>query len=222
MKKHIAWLLALTVLLAGAAGCAEAEKLSLPDWAEEAAAEASQLVIVRGTGGSNAEFFMYDKDENGQWKKAISAPAYIGKKGWGKKKEGDGKSPVGVFRFTMALGIKPDPGCPLGYTQVDRTHYWVGDSNSPYYNQLVSTRDYNDFSIKDSEHIIDYSVAYPYILNISYNEDGTPGLGSAIFLHCQTKNHFTGGCVAIPEKIMVQVMRHVAEDCVVVMTDGGN
>ena len=222
MKKYVALVLVLSLSLFGTAWGAGIEELSLPSWAEDAASEAEQLVVVRGTGGSNAEFFMYEKGEDGNLNLALSSSAYIGKNGWGKKKEGDGKSPIGVFHFTEALGIQPDPGCGLGYTQVDKTHYWVGDSNSPRYNTLVSTREYKDFNKKDSEHIIDYTMAYPYVLNISYNEDGKPGLGSAIFLHCQTKNHFTGGCVAIPEKVMVQVMRRVREDCVVVMTDGEN
>ena len=220
MKKHIALVLALSLSLLGAAWGAEIDELSLPSWAEDAASEAEQLVVVRGTGGSNAEFFMYEKGEDGNLNLVLSSSAYIGKNGWGKKKEGDGKSPIGVFHFTEALGIKPDPGCGLGYTQVDDTHYWVGDSKSPRYNTLVSTREYKKFNKKDSEHIIDYTLAYPYVLNISYNEEGKPGLGSAIFLHCQTKNHFTGGCVAIPKDVMIKVMRRVKDSCVVVLDDG--
>ena len=176
-----------------------------------------QIVVVTGTGGSNADFAMYEKDENGEWQQVISTKAYIGKKGLGKTKEGDMKTPVGVFYFTEAFGIAEDPGCNIGYTQVDDTHYWCGDSNSPYYNRFVSTRDYNDFNKKESEHIIDYKLAYPYVLNISYNDEGTPGRGSAIFLHCQTKNHYTGGCVAIPKDVMVEVMQRVKGDCAVVI-----
>ena len=215
MRKFVAALFMLAV-----ASAAFASEPVLPDYAVEAAGDAEQLVLVRGKGGSNADFSMYERDEAGQWKRVLQAPAYIGKKGWGKKKEGDGKSPVGVFRFTMAFGIEPDPGCQMDYTQVDGTHYWVGDSASEYYNQFVSTRDYDDFNKKDSEHIVDYKLAYPYVLNISYNEEGKPGLGSAIFLHCQTKNHFTGGCVAIPKDVMIKVMKRVKSDCVVVL-DGG-
>ena len=193
-----------------------------PKWVSKlrAAKGANQVIIVSGTKGSNAEFSMHEKGADGQWHRVLSAPAYIGKNGWGKKKEGDAKTPTGVFHFTMAFGINGDPGCPIGYTQVDDTHYWNGDSKSPRYNQFVSTRDYDDFNKKESEHIIDYDLAYTYALNISYNEDGRPGLGSAIFLHCYTKNHYTGGCVAIPQKIMVEVLRRVNEGCVVVMDQG--
>ena len=186
------------------------------------AQDAVQLAVVSGTKGSDADFYFYEKDCEGEWQEIISCPAYIGKKGWGKTREGDSKTPRGVYRFTMAFGINDDPGCDIGYTKVDETHYWVGDSNSEKYNQFVSTRDYKNFNKKDSEHIIDYKLAYKYCLNISWNEDGTPGKGSAIFLHCQTKNKFTGGCVAIPEKKMVEVLRRVKNNCVIVMDEAKN
>ena len=183
---------------------------------------AGQFVIISGTGGSNADFYFYEKNSDGEWEKIISCPAYIGKKGWGKTREGDWKTPCGVYHFTMAFGINDDPGCAIGYTKVDNSHYWDGDSNSKHYNQFVSTREYNDFDKKESEHIIDYDLAYKYCLNISWNENGTPKKGSAIFLHCYTKNKFTGGCVAIPEEKMREVLRHVKNGCVVVMDESKN
>ncbi|MBQ3585994.1 MAG: L,D-transpeptidase family protein, partial [Synergistaceae bacterium] len=143
--------------------------------------------------------------------------AYIGKKGWGKTREGDVKSPVGVYTFTEAFGILEDPGCPMGYTQADESHYWIGDSNSERYNTMVSTRDYDAFDRKESEHIIDYNPGYQYCLNISWNIEQTPRKGSAIFLHCYTKNKFTGGCVAIPEDDMRTVIQRVRRGCVVIM-----
>ena len=195
-----------------------------PAWVSslKAAENASQLAIVSGTHGSNARFSLHEKDSDGVWQQVISAPAYIGKNGWGKTREGDAKTPCGVYTFTMAFGINEDPGSPMGYTKVDDSHYWVGDSKSDKYNQFVSTRDYDTFDRNESEHIIDYDMAYKYCLNISYNEDGTPGRGSAIFLHCYTKNKFTGGCVSLPEDVMREVVRHVKPGCVVVMDTSKN
>lgn len=195
-----------------------------PSWVAnlKAARDANQLAIVSGTGGSNARFSFHEKDDSGTWQEVLSCKAYIGKKGWGKTREGDAKTPVGVYTFTQAFGINPDPGSPMGYTQVDASHYWDGDSNSDRYNQLVSTRDYTDFDRKDSEHIIDYALAYKYCLNISWNFDGTPKKGSAIFLHCYTKNKFTGGCVSLPEDIMRKVVTLVKPDCVVIMDKAAN
>ena len=202
-----------------------AESKKSPEWISElkAAQNTEQLVIVQGTKGSNAKFSFHERDnDSGEWYEIISCNAFIGKNGWGKTREGDMKTPEGVYTFTKAFGILEDPGCPMGYTKVDDSHYWVGDSNSERYNQFVSTNDYDDFNRKESEHIIDYTLAYKYCLNISYNLDGTPKKGSAIFLHCQTRNKFTAGCVAIPDSYMREVIRHVKEDCVVVMYSGNN
>lgn len=196
-----------------------------PEWVTEleAAQDADQLAIVCGTRGSNARFSLHVKDpETEYWLEVLSCPAYIGKEGWGKEREGDMKTPRGIYSFTRAFGIKEDPGSVIDYTKVNKYHYWVGDSDSDVYNQLISVKEYDLFDRKASEHIIDYKTAYKYCLNINYNEDGEPGKGSAIFLHCQTKNRFTAGCVAIPEEAMIKVLRTVNQDCVLIMDENAN
>ena len=66
-------------------------------------------------------------------------------------------------------------------------------------------------------HLI-YLYQYQYCLNISFNEEGTPGRGSAIFLHCLGPvKPYTGGCVAIPENKMKLVMQKIREGCVFVV-----
>jgi len=55
-------------------------------------------------------------------------------------------------------------------------------------------------------------------MNISWNENGEKGKGSAIFLHCLgPQKSYTGGCVALPEDKVITAMRNVHEDCVVVI-----
>ena len=83
---------------------------------------------------------------------------------------------------------------------------------------MVDIRDVPGLVMDDSEHIVHYEYEYQYCLNISFNEDGTPGRGSAIFLHCFGQyKPWTGGCVAVPENIMKLIMQNVHEDCVVVI-----
>ena len=94
----------------------------------------------------------------------------------------------------------------MPYTQVGREHYWVGDSASPLYNRFASSED-GTFDRQQSERLIDYEKPYQYCLNISYNEEGTPGKGSAIFLHCYSDNSYTEGCIAIPEDAMKRILR---------------
>ncbi len=195
-----------------------------PEWvtALPAAQEADQLFVVAcmGMDKTTAYVSMHRKDENGAWKQILSTPGFVGKNGLcldGDHKEGCGQTPIGVYRFNKAFGIADDPGCALPYVQVDDNTYWSGDPDRQY-NQMVDLRYVPELAMDDSEHIVDYEYQYQYCLNISFNEDGTPGRGSAIFLHCiGPAKPFTGGCVAIPENIMKLVMRQVREDCVVVI-----
>ncbi len=190
-----------------------------PEWVAKLpeAAEAKQLFVVAGVGDTTAYISMHQKGENGKWKQIITTPGYIGKKGLFKTKEGDAKTPVGTFKFNKAFGIAPDPGCAIPYQQVGDDDYWSGDI-AYHYNEMVKLSEYPKLNMDDSEHIIDYTYQYEYALNISYNEQGEPGLGSAIFLHCLgPQKPYTGGCVAIPREKMETVMKNVSPDCVVVI-----
>ena len=195
------------------------EPQNSPEWVTklDAAKDAKQLFVVAGYERSTAWISMHEKDADGNWKMILSTPGFIGKEGLGKTKEGDGMTPVGTFKFNKAFGIADDPGCAIPYFKVDNDTYWSGD-NDIQYNQMVSIKDYPDLKTDDSEHIVDYQYEYQYCMNISYNEEGTPGKGSAIFLHCLgDRKPRTGGCVAIPEEQMYFVMQHVDPDCVVVI-----
>lgn len=192
-----------------------------PDWVKKlpAAQNANQLFIVAGVGETTAWVSLHEKDDKGQWQQVMTTPGYIGKKGLGKTQEGDAKTPVGVFHFNKAFGIAPDPGSIIPYTQVDENTYWSGDARPGMkYNEMVDIRKFPGLNKEDSEHIVDYTVHYVYCLNISYNEAGTPGKGSAIFLHCMAPmKPYTGGCVAIPQDKMRFVLQTVRPECVVLI-----
>lgn len=195
-----------------------------PEWVEDlpGAQDAEQLFVVAGLGmdKTTATISMHQRDGEGNWKQILSTPGFVGKKGLCLDEdhaEGCAQTPIGVYHFNKAFGIAPDPGCALDYIQVDDDIYWSGDPDQCY-NEMVNINDYPDLLMDDSEHITDYEYEYQYCLNISFNEEGTPGRGSAIFLHCMGQiKPYTGGCVAIPENIMKLVMQNVREDCVVVI-----
>lgn len=187
----------------------------------KAARNAHQLILVGGQGGTDALLAFYEK-RGSAWELVFSTYAYLGTNGLGKQREGDGKTPVGVYPITMAFGLAPDPGCALGYTLLDETHYWVSDSNSPFYNRLVSTRETDNFSKEKSEHLTEYVRAYPYALSIGYNAQGKPGLGSATFLHCASDYPATGGGVAIPEDCMRRLLRAIRPGCKIVIASQKN
>ena len=236
------WFVVLTALIAvlalacpaslASGGPAETEALHAdiqheadsPEWVRNlpAAQDAKQLFVVAAMGMDRTTAFisMHRKNENGEWKQILSTPGFVGKNGLcpdGDHAEGCGQTPVGVYHFNKAFGIAADPGCALPYVQVDENTYWSGDPDRQY-NRMVDIREVPDLVMDDSEHIVDYEYQYQYCLNISFNEEGTPGRGSAIFLHCfGPAKPFTGGCVAVPENIMKMIMRNVSEDCVVVI-----
>ena len=178
------------------------------------------IVAAMGMDKTTASVSMHRRGESGEWEQILSSPGYVGRNGMcydEGRVAGCGQTPIGVYHFTKAFGISPDPGCPLPYTQVDSDLYWSGDVNCKY-NQMVRLSENPGLDVSNSEHLIDYEYQYQYCLNISFNEAGTPGRGSAIFLHCLgPARPYTGGCVAIPENIMELVMQNVSEDCVVVI-----
>lgn len=196
-------------------------KVSLPEssWVKDLdVAQTTTQIIVVAVEGTHATVSMHTKDANGIWSEDFSTAGRVGKNGIGKTKEGDGKTPIGVYAFNKAFGVLPNPGISsMPYLQVDETYHWIDDSKSKYYNQCVSTREVEvDWS--SSEHIFKIVPQYNYVLSINYNEECTPNAGSAIFLHCtSTSFGTTAGCVAIPEKFMIQVMKKLQEDCIIII-----
>ena len=196
-----------------------------PEWigSLDAAQDAEQMLVVAAfnSDATDAWISLHEKQSDGTWHMVMTTPGFIGKNGLGKTREGDANTPTGVFHFNRAFGIADDPGCAIPYVKVDNDTYWSGDPREGYhYNELVSTKDLPGLDIEsgDSEHIIDYIYHYQYCLNISYNEEGVPGKGSAIFLHCfGPAKPFTGGCISIPEDRMKFVMQQVDENTAVVI-----
>ena len=237
MKKCIMILTALVMVLT-LTGCAWTEEspndlhaniqhvTDSPAWVVNLPAaqdeNVTQLFVVAGLGmdKTTATISMHQRDEAGNWKQILSTPGFVGLNGLcqdADHREGCAQTPIGVYHFNKAFGIAADPGCAIPYIQVDNSTYWSGDQDRQY-NQMVDIREVPDLVMDDSEHIVDYEYQYQYCLNISFNEEGTPGRGSAIFLHCfGPLKPYTGGCVAIPENLMKQVMQAVREDCVVVI-----
>ena len=202
-----------------------------PEWVAKLPAaqdeNTTQLFVVAGIGmdKTTAYVSLHQRDENGAWVQVLSTPGFVGKNGLcldADHKEGCGQTPIGVYHFNRAFGIAQDPGCAMPYFQVNNDTYWSGDPNY-HYNEMMDINDYPQLAMDDSEHIVDYEYQYQYCLNISFNEEGTPGRGSAIFLHCLGPiKPWTGGCVAIPENMMKMVMQKVHTNCVVVIDTAEN
>ena len=188
----------------------------------------NQMLIVAASGmdKTTCNVSMHERDEAGNWIQILSVDGYVGKNGMvfdSERKEGCGKTPIGVYHFNKAFGIADDPGCAIPYVKVTKDLYWSSDMrDGMHYNEMVSINDYPDLDKKNSEHLIDYTKAYQYCLNISFNDECTPGRGSAIFLHCTGNNKYTAGCVAVSKDTMVKIIKCVDPECLVVIDTKAN
>ena len=192
-----------------------------PDWVAKLpeAQNAKQLFVVAAVGKTTAWVSMHNKNADGSWVQIMTTPGFIGRENLGKTREGDGKNPLGTYKFNRAFGLEKDPGCKIPYVQADENTYWSGDVRPGHkYNELVDIRSLPDLDKEKSERIIDYTSQYRYCLHISYNEKGTPEPGFAIFLDClDAKRPFTDGSISIPKDMMRFVMQNVDPDCVVII-----
>ncbi|SDB54762.1 L,D-peptidoglycan transpeptidase YkuD, ErfK/YbiS/YcfS/YnhG family [Ruminococcaceae bacterium FB2012] len=193
-----------------------------PDWVKALpqAATATQMFVVAGYDKSSAWISFHEKDENGNWKMLMTTPGFTGLDGIGQASEEVCCTPQGVYGFNCAFGIADDPGCAMPYYKADEKTYWSSDDREGMrYNQLIKDpSEVPGLDLEKCEHIYDYMYPYQYCLNISYNEEGKPGAGSAFFVHCiGERKPYTGGCVSIPEDSMCYLMKHVKSDCVVII-----
>lgn len=189
--------------------------------------ETDRLILVKCTGGTRATVEMWEKvSVSGssfgdgkaaspeqtavEWNRIVSCNAYTGINGLGKKKEGDRKTPVGIFNITMAFGRKKSPGTAgISYTKLNRYHYWSDERDT--YNQFIDVRDLNR-SKMSGEHLIRYDPWYNYALALDYNRACKYKKGSAIFLHCVGGGRAsTMGCIAVPEKNMKTIVENTTE-----------
>ena len=175
-----------------------------------------QIVLVDYISGSRAVLSVHEK-LNGVWTELASCDAWVGRNGIDKTREGDKRTPTGTFNLTTPFGIKADPGAQQPYLKVTKYHYWCGDSDSQYYNQLVDERKVSRKHKSMDEQLIKYKGSYNYCMFIDYNAEGVPGKGSCIFLHCYGKNKYTAGCVAIPEGMMKKIVRWAREGTKIVI-----
>ena len=137
-----------------------------------------------------------------------SVPAVIGKNGFaapGEKREGDGKSPVGLFKLGQLYTYEGQVDTQMPFTQSTPEDKWIDDPESPDYNRHVrgptSANTYENLKLK-SDH-------YKYCMVIRYNTDPVvKGKGSAIFLHLrEQEDEATAGCIAISEPDMLQLLK---------------
>ena len=184
-----------------------------------AAERYSKIIIASAPSASSTTGTLsyYRQGSDGAWETVLSVPCYFGWDGVGAGSEYSSCSPVGIYTFIKLFGSAPDPGCIMGYTQLDGDEYWCGEQ---YYNQWVdSTMDHSQCSLSADEHLLEMGPEYEYCAAFSYNMSCTPGRGSAFFLHV-TANIPTAGCVSVSRDAMVTLMRIIdGRTCFIIDTE---
>ena len=127
--------------------------------------------------------------------------------------EGDHSTPVGVFGIGPTMyGNQPDPGgLHYAYHRLLCGDWWDEDPYSPRYSRFVHVPcGMTPGFAAWSEPLWTETIAYPYFAVIRFNTNpviaGPEAPGSGIFLHSWVGGA-TEGCVALPEKRLVEVLR---------------
>ncbi|MDM5200780.1 L,D-transpeptidase family protein [Fictibacillus enclensis] len=145
-----------------------------------------------------------------KWVKKYSMPAVIGKNGISPaKKEGDGKSPAGIYDIGRSFGtVKKPSGITLKYTKTDQYDYWVDDVTSKDYNKWIVYKGDPNKRWKSFERM-QLEPLYHYGAVIEYNMDPiVKGDGSAIFFHVwRASDKPTAGCTATSKENVLQLLR---------------
>lgn len=123
------------------------------------------------------------------------------------KKEGDGRSPAGIFRLRQAFGYAPFK-IDYPYEVYKETDHCVDDVNSVYYNKIVDStkieRDYESHErMKFPKDYYKYGIVVDHN-GITAGAHSKKGAGSCIFVHI--KNIPTAGCTVMSEEEIKEIL----------------
>jgi len=167
--------------------------------------KARQMVKVYNAHGHTAALAWFEKRGDAWVQVSDEWEVSVGREGLGKTKEGDGKTPVGVFALGEVYGYRKTP-TPMPFFQSDEHLVCVDDAQSRYYNRIVDRRRVlEDF--KSFENMRRADNLYALLVTVGYNRENVPGRGSCIFLHIRRKDKGpTAGCVALPIEAMKKLV----------------
>lgn len=187
------------------------------DCAVPKGSSATKVLVVDGTGGANADVRGCEKTKDG-YKVEFSSAGHVGYNGIaaaGAKKEGDGKTPSGVYDLNEGFGVNSKPSEFSGdYTKVTSDYVWV-DGNA------TKAGGYNTMQRKSQGYAgesLYQTPAYDYSQVINYNADRTPGKGSGIFLHVNTGSGKTAGCVSVTKSQLKKIFAWEDADSQIAIT----
>jgi len=130
------------------------------------------------------------------------------------KREGDGRSPAGVFAIGTAFGYAPSASLDLPYRALAADDYCIDVDVSPLYNRIVAAHEVGAAAVAGSTEPmrrdihVDGDDAYKLGFVIEHNPRGVPGAGSCIFAHLwKSPDSATSGCTAMTEAALSELLR---------------
>ena len=125
------------------------------------------------------------------------------------KREGDHKSPAGIFRLGDAFGYAANEpaGWKMKYVSLKPSTDCVDDPRSRFYNQILD-RPTGSPDWTSAEHMRDAGEAYRWGLVIQHNAPpARPAGGSCVFMHIWGgPGQGTEGCTAMPERQVISIL----------------
>ncbi|MBB3227591.1 L,D-peptidoglycan transpeptidase YkuD (ErfK/YbiS/YcfS/YnhG family) [Luteibacter sp. Sphag1AF] len=210
------------MVLAGAAAAPARTSHPLP-WN---GAQQMVVVVIDAWDANRGTLHTFNRVASGWKDQGTTTPVTIGRTGaaWGmgisppqqtgpQKIEGDGRSPAGVFRIGTAFGYAEDYPTALPWRGLTASDYCVDVSGSPYYNQLVDTKNVGAKAVEGSTEAMRRDLhfhgdqAYRVGFVIEHNAKGATGKGSCIFAHVwKSPTSPTAGCTAMPDTMMEHLL----------------
>jgi len=173
--------------------------------------ESSQILLVRNMNPASADVQVLALEKrNGRWQSPfVPMEGVIGRNGFarpGEKREGDGRTPSGIFPLGTVFGYEPSSPTRMPYRQATVNDLWVDDVHADDYNRWVKKGTTKASSFERMRREDDL---YKYGIVLEYNTNPViKGYGSAIFIHLwKGTGKPTEGCIALSEGDLIRVIR---------------
>ncbi len=198
------------------------------------------LVQTHSSGDSNswsafnAKAQLMEKNASGHWEEVGEKfPMVVGKNGLALgdkvsqfasvlsapiKKEGDGKTPLGLHLFGKKFGFEREYDNDSYYRQITSSTHCVDDVKSKHYNKVVDLGS-NKSIIADwnSSEKMSSVKLYELGAEINYKSNAEKVAGSCIFLHLwRDSNKGTAGCIATSKPNVESILNFAKDDTPVV------
>ena len=193
---------------------------------EDPLRDSRQLVVVTSPSWDaiDGEMRRFERDSPAAPWRAVSEPipVVLGRTGlaWGagafaspstppRKREGDGKSPAGIFTLGYAFGFDDTADTKMPYKKLRDTTECVDDVASPYYNEVVD-RDASGPATWTSSEKMRTIDQYQRGALVNHNVPPKAGAGSCIFLHVWSgRSQPTAGCTAMRRDDLDALLRWI-------------